>query len=64
MIPRYTREKMGRLFTDEARMELWLRVELAATEVLVERGEVPRAAYEAIRKKAKVDVARGRRSTT
>ena len=58
MIPRYTREKMGRLFTDEARMELWLRVELAATEVLVERGEVPRAAYETIRKKAKVDVAR------
>jgi len=58
MIPRYTREKMGRLFTDEARLGLWLEVELAATEVLVERGEVPRAAYETIRKKAKVDVAR------
>ncbi len=58
MIPRYTREKMGRLFTDEARLGLWLQVELAATEVLVERGEVPRAAYEKIRKKAAVDVAR------
>ncbi|MCU0229891.1 MAG: adenylosuccinate lyase [Acidobacteria bacterium] len=58
MIPRYTREAMGRLFTDEARMGLWLRVELAATEVLARRGEVPHAAWEAIRDKARVDVAR------
>ena len=36
MIPRYTREELGRLWTDEARMESWRRVELAACEELPE----------------------------
>jgi adenylosuccinate lyase len=34
MIPRYTREELGRLWTDEARMERWREVELAACEEL------------------------------
>ncbi|HWG07459.1 MAG TPA: adenylosuccinate lyase [Solirubrobacteraceae bacterium] len=34
MIPRYTREELGRLWTDEARMESWRRVEVAACEEL------------------------------
>jgi adenylosuccinate lyase len=34
MIPRYTREELGRLWTDEARMEQWRRVEVAASEEL------------------------------
>ena len=29
MIERYTRDVMGRLFTDEARLSRWLEVELA-----------------------------------
>ncbi|MFN7964466.1 MAG: adenylosuccinate lyase [Acidobacteriota bacterium] len=58
MIERYTREVMGRLFTDQARLENWLKVELAATEVLAERGIVPESALATIRKKAVVDVAR------
>jgi len=58
MIPRYTREKMGRLFTDEARMGLWLKVELAVTEVLAERGDVPESARATILRRASVDVAR------
>ncbi|MEA2256497.1 MAG: adenylosuccinate lyase [Solirubrobacteraceae bacterium] len=32
MIDRYTREQMGALWTDEARMEAWRRVEVAAAE--------------------------------
>ena len=34
MIPRYTRPELGRLWTDEARMESWRRVEVAASEEL------------------------------
>ena len=34
MIPRYTRPELARLWTDEARMESWRRVELAACEEL------------------------------
>ena len=36
MIPRYTRPELGRLWTDEARMEGWRTVELAACEELPE----------------------------
>lgn len=58
MITRYTREVMGRLFTDQARLENWLKVELAATEALAERGIVPKAALDAIKKKSAVNVER------
>jgi adenylosuccinate lyase len=34
MISRYTRPEMGRLWSDEARMEAWRRVEVAAAEEL------------------------------
>ena len=34
MITRYTRPELGRLWTDEARMESWRRVEIAACEEL------------------------------
>src|SRR5439155_955590 len=36
MIPRYTRPELGRLWTDEARMEGWRQVEVAACEELPE----------------------------
>ena len=47
MIPRYTRPELGRLWTDEARMETWRRVEIAACEELpglLGDGEGPTAA--------------------
>ena len=53
MIARYTREQLGRLWTDEARMESWRRVEVAACEELPDllgAGEGPsREELEAIR---------------
>jgi adenylosuccinate lyase len=36
MIARYTRDELGRLWTDQARMESWRRVEVAASEELGE----------------------------
>jgi adenylosuccinate lyase len=58
MISRYSRPEMAGIWSDESRFGAWLRVEIAATEVLVERGAVPREALEAIRTRARFDVAR------
>ncbi len=58
MIPRYTREAMGRVWSDANKFAHWLDVELAATETLAEAGQVPREAANAIRARAKIDVAR------
>jgi adenylosuccinate lyase len=58
MIARYTRPQMGAIWTDQGRLERWLEVELAATDVLAERGVVPREAASRIRECARVDAAR------
>ena len=52
MIPRYTREAIGRVWTQERRMQAWLEVELAATEAWAEEGVVPVEAAEAARANA------------
>ena len=49
MIPRYTRPAMGRVWSDEHRMELWLQVELAVCEAWTEAGVIPEADMAAIR---------------
>ena len=58
MIQRYTREQMGRVWSDANKFAKWLEVELAATETLAEAGQVPKEAAAAIRSCAKVDAAR------
>ena len=58
MIPRYTREEIGRVWSDANKFASWLDVELAATETLAEAGQVPKDAAAAIRARAKIDVAR------
>jgi adenylosuccinate lyase len=58
MIARYTRPQMGAIWTDQGRLEHWLEVELAATDVLAERSVVPREAAARIRERARVDAAR------
>jgi adenylosuccinate lyase len=58
MIPRYSRPEMARLWSDENRFATWLAVEIAASEVLAERGVVPKEALAEIRQKARFDVAR------
>jgi adenylosuccinate lyase len=58
VIPRYTREEMGRVWSDLNRYQKWLDVELAAAETLAEAGQVPKEAAAVLRTRAKVDVAR------
>ena len=58
MIPRYTRKEMGDLFSDEARYQRWLEVELAFLEVLAEDGKVPLEDLRVIKERAGFEVAR------
>jgi adenylosuccinate lyase len=60
MIDRYTRPAMGRLWSEEARLQRWLDVELALVDALAERGEAPPEAARRLRERARVDVARMR----
>ncbi len=55
MISRYTRDEMGRIWSEEGRFRRWLEVELASTETLAETGVVPAGAAAKIREKARVD---------
>ena len=55
MIARYTREEMGRIWSEEGKFSRWLEVELAATATLAERGVVPAAAAARLREKARID---------
>jgi len=56
LIPRYTREEIGAVWTDRRRMEGWLAVELAATEAWAAEGVVPAAAAHAARGRAAFEV--------
>lgn len=57
MIARYPRPEMARIWSDDSRCGAWPRVEIAATEVLCQRGIVPAEALQAIKERA--DRARG-----
>ena len=49
MIPRYTRPRMGSVWSDEHRAELWLKVELAVCEAWADMGVIPEEDIVAIR---------------
>jgi adenylosuccinate lyase len=52
LIERYTRPEMGAVWTDQARMEAWLKVELAGVDALAQEGLVPPAEAARIRERA------------
>ena len=52
MIERYTRDAMGSVWTPQAKMDAWLRVELAATDAWSAEGVVPAEAAAACRERA------------
>lgn len=58
MIPRYTRPGMGAVWSDQARFERMLEVEIAVCRAQVRRGLVPASALAAIEARAAVDVER------
>ena len=56
MIPRYSPKDISAIWTDEAKFERWLQLEIAAVEARVEAGLVPADALSTIREKAKFNV--------
>ena len=58
MIERYTLPDMGNLWSEEAKFQSWLDVEIAATEANCELGRVPAEAVATIKAKAKFSVGR------
>ncbi len=58
MIERYSRKAMRELWSDRARCESWLEVELAVCEALAARGEIPAEDMREIRDKAGFDLER------
>ena len=58
MIPRYTRPEMAQVWSDENRFKQMLEVEILAAEAMSSMGLVPKAAVKAVRKKAKINIAR------
>ncbi len=58
MIPRYTREAMGKIWEDENKYRIWLDIEIFACEAQAALGEIPPDAVSIIKEKADIDVAR------
>ena len=55
MISRYTRPAMGEIWTDAARFQRWLEIEILACEAMAKRGEIPAKAVATIRRRARID---------
>ena len=58
MISRYTLPEMEQIWSDENKFRQWLKVEIAACEVLAEMGEIPEDALKEIQQKADFSVER------
>ena len=58
MIERYTLPEMGSIWTDQAKFQSWLDVEVAACEANCSLGRIPKEAMKEIHKKAKFEESR------
>ncbi len=58
MIPRYTRPEMGKIWTEQNKINKWLEVELAALDALARYGYIPQDIPGKVRKKAAFDIDR------
>jgi adenylosuccinate lyase len=56
VIPRYTREEIGAVWTQQRKLETWLEVELAATDAWAAEGVVPPGDAKACREQASFEV--------
>ncbi len=61
MIDRYSLSKMSRIWSDEHKMEIMLKIEVLSCEAMTKLGLIPKAAMEKIRKNAKFDLEEVRR---
>ncbi|MBW2039938.1 MAG: adenylosuccinate lyase, partial [Deltaproteobacteria bacterium] len=55
MIKRYTRERMGGLWSEGNKYQTWLKVEILVCEAWAKLGEIPQEALLQIKERAKID---------
>src|SRR6266853_5856223 len=60
MIQRYSRAAMREIWSEQRKLEIWLQIELLASEALCQAGLVPRADLEQMKAKAAFDIDRCR----
>ena len=58
MIPRYTPEEIGRVWTEERKYETWMEIESTVAEVQAENGIIPAEAAKSIRARGTFSVNR------
>ena len=58
MIPRYSREKMAKIWSPENKYQKWLDVEILACEAMVKLGKVPKSALKNIKDNVSINVER------
>lgn len=56
MIPRYSREELSKIWSDENRFKIWLDIEILACEAQCKLGNIPKKSLATIKKKAKFNV--------
>jgi adenylosuccinate lyase len=56
LIARYTRPELGRIWSEQHKLETWLEVELAVCETLAEKGTIPADDLDAIRAGARFEL--------
>src|ERR1041385_5442369 len=61
MIERYTLSKIGRIWSDQRKLEIMLNIEILACEAMAKLGQIPKQAVDNIRKNAKFDLDEVRR---
>ncbi len=58
MIPRYSRNKISRIWEPENKFKIWLKIEILICEALNLSGKIPSSALAVIKKKAKFNIKR------
>src|ERR1700690_4054410 len=58
MIQRYSRPAMREIWTEQRKLEIWLQIELLASEALCAQGLVPKQDFEQMKSKAAFNVER------
>ena len=58
MIQRYTRAEMRQIWTEQRKLEIWLQIELLASEALVAEGIVPKKDFQEMKARAAFSVER------
>jgi adenylosuccinate lyase len=56
MIERYSRPAMAKLWSEAAKLDHWLEIEILACEGMAEFGIIPKDAAQVIRQKARYDI--------